>query len=160
MEIIEVSVEYPSGLVITDRATLITGLDQVCISERLGSIIREFSTSEAPPVYAGRAAGRSVTLHANPDGTLKFEGEWVDVAENDQGGLWSRLGAMINAPTRDQRQQFGRFMHTLSAASLIGAIGFWHSTTSWTTGNILSEANLILAFVLTFYVGMVSMNGE
>jgi hypothetical protein len=73
---------------------------------------------------------------------------------------WLRILQAFVPQTRDQRQQFGRLMHTLSAAALIGAIGFWHSTSAWTGGNILSEANLVLAFVITYYEGMVSMKGE
>jgi hypothetical protein len=160
MEIIEVFVEYPSGITISDRATLITGLDQVSVSDRLASVMREFSVSEAPPVISGRAAGRSLILEANADGTLHVTATTVDLGESELGGLWSRLVALVKSPTKEQRQQFGRFMHTLSAASLIGTIGFWHSTSNWTAINILSEVNLMLAFVLTFYVGMVSMNGE
>jgi hypothetical protein len=160
VEIIEVFVEYPSGITISDRATLMPALDQVNISGRLASVIREFSITEAAPVISGRAAGRSLTLEANADGTLHVVATTGDVSMSESGDFPSRLLALIRSPTKDQRQQFGRFLHTLSAASLIGSIGFWHSTANWTASNILSEVNLMLAFVLTFYTGMVSMNGE
>jgi hypothetical protein len=130
------------------------------VSERLASVVREFSVSEAPPVISGRAAGRSLILEAHTDGSMHVTATTVDLGEFEPGSLWSRLVALVKSPTKDQRQQFGRFMHTLSAASLIGTIGFWHSTSDWTPTNILSEVNLMVAFVLTFYTGMVSMNGE
>lgn len=157
MEIVEITAEYPSGMTITDRATLISDLRQVCVSERLGVILREFAVTEAPPKMTARISGRSTILELRTDGSFNVSFEVVD---EELVGRWSRLVALVKSPTREQRQQFGRFMHTLSAASLIGAIGFWHSTTVWTASNVLSEVNLILAFVLTFYRGMVSMNGE
>jgi len=157
MELIDISVEYPSGMTITDRATLVTELRQVCVSERLGALLRELSVTEAPPLVTGVIGGRRTILDASTDGTFHAS---PDATTVDAGTFWSRAFDLVNSPTREQRQQFGRFLHTLSAASLIGAIGFWHSTTQWTPGNILSEVNLLLASVLTFYRGMVSMNGE
>ncbi|APA90399.1 hypothetical protein BJG93_32925 (plasmid) [Paraburkholderia sprentiae WSM5005] len=158
MEIVDIVVEYPSGLTVTDRATFIVDLDQVCISERLAFVIRHLSQSESPPKVSARGADCSLQLEARTDGTFHVASKLADRPERN--GLWPKLVGMVKSPTRDQRQQFGRFMHTLSAAAVIGAIGFWHSTSNWSVFNILSEVNLVLAFVLTLYVGMVSMNGE
>lgn len=158
MEIVDIFVEYPSGLSITDRATFIADRDQVCISGRLAFVIQHISQTESPPRVSARGPDYSLQLEAWVDGTFHVASKLAD--RPDTNGLWARLVEMVKSPTRDQRQQFGRFMHTLSAAALIGAISFWHTTSSWSVFNILSEVNLVLAFVLTLVVGMVSMNGE
>jgi hypothetical protein len=158
MEIVDIVVEYPSGLSIKDRATFIADLDQVCISERLAFVIQHLAQSESPPKASARGPHCSLQLEARVDGTFHVASKWAD--RPDKIGLWAELVEMVKWPTRDQRQQFGGFMHTLSAAALIGAISFWHTTSSWSVFNILSEVNLVLAFVLTLVVGMVSMNGE
>lgn len=157
MEIIDILVEYASGMTIADRAALLPDSGEVCLSERLAVLLREFSMTEAPPRVSATIRGRTVTLDQGVDGNFIVP----------KGGLesapvpvwWLRVLQALTPKAKDQWQQFGRFMHTLSAASLIGAIGFWHSTSSWTASNILSEVNLLLAFVITYYEGMVSMKG-
>ncbi|WP_176060283.1 hypothetical protein [Paraburkholderia sp. BCC1876] len=158
MEIIDIVVEYPSGLTITDRATLISELRQACISERLATVLREFAVTEAPPKITTSIAGLTVVLDQTVGGYLTVP-ETSPQPSQHSSWLLRRLRAFV-PESKDQRQQFGRLMHTLSAGSLIGAIGFWHSTSDWTPGNILSEVNLFLAFVITYYEGMVSMKGE
>jgi hypothetical protein len=158
MEILDIRVEYASGMTITDRANLIPELAEVCASERLTSLIREFAVTEAPPRISATIRGRSVELEQGVGGNFMVPKGALESLP--QPAWWLRILQAFVPQTRDQRQQFGRLMHTLSAASLIGAIGFWHSTSTWTTGNILSEANLVLAFVITYYEGMVSMKGE
>ncbi|MGF6988420.1 hypothetical protein QFZ99_007984 [Paraburkholderia atlantica] len=158
MQIVDIVVEYPSGLCITDRGTFIADLDQVCISERLAFVLQHLSQSESPPKISARGPDYSLQLEAKVDGTFHVASTLAD--RPDKIGLLAALVEMVKSPTRDQRQQFGRFMHTLSAAAVIGAIGFWHSTSNWSVSNILSEVNLVLAVVITFNIGMVSMNGE
>ncbi|HEX7934164.1 MAG TPA: hypothetical protein VF573_13975 [Paraburkholderia sp.] len=157
MEIIDIRVEYASGMTIADRAAFLPDLGEVCLSERLAALVREFAMTEAPPKVSATIRGRSVVLDQGVDGRFtmpKGASELLPVPV-----WWLRVLQASIPKTKDQWQQFGRFMHTLSAASLIGAIGFWHSTSSWTASNILSEVNLLLAFVITYYEGMVSMKG-
>ena len=158
MEILDIRVEYASGFTIIDRAILIPELFEVSTSERVASVMREFALTEAPPRVSVTIRGQSVELEQGVGGHFVVpEGAF----ESGSGcRWWLRVLRGFVPQTRDQRQQFGRLMHTLSAASLIGAIGFWHSTSVWTFANILSEANLVLAFVITYYEGMVSMKGE
>ncbi|CAD6556548.1 hypothetical protein LMG28727_06135 [Paraburkholderia kirstenboschensis] len=63
-------------------------------------------------------------------------------------------------PSNDQRQQFGRFCHTLAAAAFLGAVGVWHSTKAWTAADIKLEVSLVASFMLTFVQGMISIKGE
>ncbi|MGY6123684.1 hypothetical protein ACW9YQ_34185 (plasmid) [Paraburkholderia strydomiana] len=157
MEIIDILVEYASGMTIADRAALLPDSGEVCLSERLAVLLREFSMTEAPPRVSATIRGRTVTLDPAVDGSFIVPKGALEPAPVPV--WWLRVLQALTPKNKDQWQQFGRFMHTLSAASLIGAIGFWHSTSSWTASNILSEVNLLLAFVITYYEGMVSMKG-
>jgi hypothetical protein len=158
MEIIDIFVEYASGITITDRATFVPHLGEVCVSGRLAALVREFGLTEAPPKVSATIRGHTVTLDQGVGGNFSVpEGAMEPLPEP---AWWLRILQAFVPQSTEQRQQFGRLTHTLSAASLIGAIGFWHSTSSWTTSNILSEVNLVLAFVITYYEGMVSMKGE
>ena len=160
MEIVEITVEYPSGMVVTDQATFLREHQQVNASERLASVLREFSATEAPPVVTARIDGSSRSLDHRVDGSFSLS----EAVIPDKGGKalpkWIpiRLG---KAWSKDQRQQFGRFCHGLTVASIVGFIGYWHSNSgSWTAAAVLNEAALAVIVVLTFIVGMDSMNGE
>jgi len=158
MEIVEIFVEYPSGMTITDRASYSRDADQVYPSERLQAVLREFSITEAPPAVSAVINDVNVQLDSRIDGSFSVSMPIVvpdhEVTEDRRP---VRLG---KAWSKDQRQQFGRFCHALTVASLAGFVGYWHSTSSWTTAAILNEAALAAIIVLTFIVGMDSMNGE
>lgn len=158
MKIVDVVVEYACGLTLSDRGTWIEALDRVYVSERLAAVVREFSASEAPPKSTASIEERTVELDPAIEGYYRV----VRSGRSPAGYQTAirRFTQPFLAPTRDQRQQFGRFLHTMSAASLAGAVGYWHSTATWDRIAVLNEAGLALAFVLTFYRGMVSMKGE
>jgi hypothetical protein len=159
MEIVEITVEYPSGMMITDRATLSRELQQVFPSERLASLLREFSLTEAPPAVGVLIDGLNAALDHRVDGTFSIG--VADVLNVNLVGARKRtMFRLGKAWSKDQRQQFGRFCHSLTVASLAGFVGYWHSTASWTGAAILNEAALAAIIVLTFVVGMDSMNGE
>ena len=107
-------------------------------------------------------------MSANIDGATVPLGERVDssfsVAPVRQSRKklrsWPIPSNFGRAWTKDQRQQFGRFAHTLSAASIVGAVGYWHSTQVWTVAAAANVALLLVLFVLLFSAGMDSMNGE
>lgn len=112
--------------------------------------------TEAPPLITALIEGEVRVLTWKGEDTLA-------VAAMEMVDRWKvlrQVGQVVRQPSRDQRQQFGRFLHTLSTAAFIGAIGLWHATTVWTWPNILNEADLVLAFVLSFVIGMISMDGE
>ncbi|MFL9995283.1 hypothetical protein PQR34_32200 [Paraburkholderia sediminicola] len=157
MRIVEIRVEYPSGITIVDRATFIQQLDNVVPSERLASILREFATSEAPPAVTAEIDGASLRLDARVDGTFSVSRESLALKKPVSGFRLLNLG---NSWSKDQRQQFGRFAHTLSAASAVGAIGYGHSTTVWTLAAAFNVSVLVVLFVVLFFIGMDSMNGE
>ncbi|MFC0403179.1 hypothetical protein [Paraburkholderia rhizosphaerae] len=158
MQIVDVSVEFASGATISDRGTLLTGNSFVQVSGQLVKALRLMSDAGPPPKVTARINGRTMLLEPGGDGLFRIGSESVIAGQSTS--FWWKLVTLVNSPSREQRQQFARFMHTLSAASLIGAIGLWHSTSNWSAVNVLNEVDLCLAFVITFYAGMVSMNGE
>jgi hypothetical protein len=158
MEIVSVFVEYPSGLLLSDRATYQQETGQVCVSERLAAILREFLPTEARPAVSVVIDGRTRSLQQVSDREFAVLDGALETSVADS--FWSRLVSIFRSPTRDQRQQLGRFCHSVSVAALAGAVGLWHSTTNWTFSNVFNEAVLTVVFLLAFYEGMVSMNGE
>lgn len=157
MEIVDILVEYSSGMTISDRASYLREADQVFPSERLQAVIREFSVSEAPPAVSGTIDGATVQLDSRTDGSFSVGAPILGEREDCLIGLL--LQPFLN-PTKDQRQQFGRFCHTLAAAAFLGAVGVWHSTQVWTLNDAKLEASLVAGFVLTFIQGMISIKGE
>jgi len=158
MQIIEIEAVFASGLKIVDCATVDDSL-HLDVSDRLLQLLREMDKTEALPVITATVNGQAVTIRRRGE-LLELGGDLPVQAQELPASACARLLEPFLAPTKDQRQQVGRFLHTLSAASLAGAVGFWHSTSAWTTGAVLNELGLAIAFVITFYQGMVSMKGE
>jgi hypothetical protein len=156
MKPVNVTVKFPSGMTIIDTASYAARQRCVHVSSRLTAILREFSTTEAPPTITALIDGELCLLDQCGDDTLAV----TRVDDIDRFWLVRQIVQIVRRPSRDQRQQFGRFLHTLSTAAFIGAIGLWHATTQWTWPNVLNEADLVLAFVLSFVIGMISMDGE
>jgi hypothetical protein len=157
MEPVVIKIEYPSGVQLEDRASLSRELALVDISERLRRIMQVLDETEAAPLVTAIIDGQTVKLDRGVDGAFS-----VSLIRGDDAprSVWARLVAMVQAPTKDQRQQFGRFCHSVAVASLAGAVGYWHSTDHWDFLAVFNEAGLIGAFVLTFYQGLASMKGE
>jgi hypothetical protein len=154
MEIIDIFVEYPSGMTIADRASYLREADQVFPSERLQAFLREFSMTEAPPAVSAIIGAEILRLDSRTDGCFSV-GETLP--KNQAGRAPVRLFQPFTDPTENQRQQFGRFCHTLAAAAFLGAVGAWHLTQQWTPESITLEISLVLSFVLTFLRGLHSM---
>lgn len=157
MEIVDIVVEYASGMAISDRVSYLRDADQVYPSERLQAVMREFSISEAPPAVSAVIDGVTVQLDWTTDGIFSV-GDVIGCRREDS--LIGRVLQPFLDPTKDQRQQLGRFCHTLAAAAFLGAVGVWHSTQVWTLVDVKLEASLVASFVLTFIQGMISIKGE
>ncbi|MFL9876469.1 hypothetical protein [Paraburkholderia megapolitana] len=156
MRPIDVTVRFPSGMTVTESASYAVEVRWVYVSSRLSAVLREFSVTEAPPVITALIDGQTFSLEERSDGMLVVTG----IVDPGRLKTFRQLDQLMRTPTKDQRQQFGRFLHTLSSAAFIGAIGLWHVTTQWTWANVLNEANLVIGFVLSFIIGMISMDGE
>ncbi|WP_155887954.1 hypothetical protein [Cupriavidus sp. WS] len=84
----------------------------------------------------------------------------VDRASVQRRG-WSKgiYNALFN-PSKDQRLQYGRFLHTLSAASLVGAITYTSGHAAWASGEIANATLLFAGAVVLFCIGAVLSQGE
>ncbi|QGZ67010.1 hypothetical protein [Paraburkholderia acidisoli] len=158
MEIITIRIEFPGGLAITDGATWDADSGVVHVSERLKQLCRELDVTEAPPVVSATCRGRTIEAEVLPGGDFRLTSHELPPCESE--GFFAELVELVRRPSKDQRQQFGRFAHTLSAGATIGGFGFWHSTNVWTVQNALSLVNLCAAAVVLFYIGIISMDGE
>jgi len=155
MKIISVEIEFATGMQITDGASFDPESMAVYLSERLRQVLRWSDTTEAPPRIT--ACIDDARLPVASPGEQFIVREIVSESQPHSYLPFLRLG---HTWSKEQRHQFGRFSHTLSAASIVGAVGYWHSTATWTIAAALNEAALVFLFVILFLRGMDSMNGE
>jgi hypothetical protein len=73
MEIVEVSIEFPSGMVITDHATYFPDIGQVQPSERLLFLLQHLGESEAPPIVTVFLGGTAVRADLRIDGNFEVD---------------------------------------------------------------------------------------
>jgi hypothetical protein len=158
MEIIKIEVEFPGGLSISDSATWREKDGQVYVSDRLKQVLRELDVTEAPPVVKATCHGQTVSLELTSTGDFRLRSGQIVL--QPPKGVMAQFRQIAMQPSKDQRQQFGRFTHTLCAGSTIGAVGFWHSTTNWVLANDFALGSLCITAVVLFYIGMTSMDGE
>jgi hypothetical protein len=158
MQIVEIIVEDASGMTISDRGTFIAEDGRVLVSARLAHALQLVLDEGLQPMVAASINGHFMLLERADDGTFRVSNDFV--AKSRPAGLWCRLVMMVKSPALAQRQQFGRFMHMLTVASLVGAVAFWHWTSNWSAANVLNEINLLLAAAISFYTGMVAVNGD
>jgi hypothetical protein len=154
MEFVDVVVEYPSGLTITDRANLARDKGHVYPSAKLVTAMFILSRVEASAAASALVDGNIVQLDRQPEGYFTI-GRTLTPAKPV-----SMLGRILRPfvdPTDDQRQQFGRFCHAMCASAFLGAAGLWYATDVWTRENLRLEISLVVAVVITFVRGMLSM---
>ena len=154
-KLIKVILRSTSGDETSGRAAILADSDVVVLPSRL-----------VQQIESSKAAGEAYVLAASEDG---YEIPLVHVEAatfrlNRQGrarkSLWSVVRSALLAPTRDQRQQYGRFAHTLSAAALIGAASYFSGSRTWTLGAVFDVATLIAVTVVLFVVGAVLSKGD
>ncbi|CAE6963324.1 hypothetical protein [Paraburkholderia domus] len=159
MEIIDIFVECPSGLNLSFRGAFNPDTQAVSVSDHLASIVRASCTPGEDAVISAVIDGQWRSLALTGHSKLSVApGE--SGPEPVRGDFWRRVVEWVIAPTIDQRQQFGRFCHTIAAAALIGGVASWYGTTGWTVSTVLKLGQFALAFVLTFTAGMVAIKGE
>ncbi|MBB3262290.1 hypothetical protein F4827_006354 [Paraburkholderia bannensis] len=158
MEIINIKVEFPGSLTITDSATWREKDGQVYVSDRLKQVLRELDVTEAPPVVTATCRGQTVSMELTSSGDFRLRSG--QIVRQHQKGIMAQFRQIAMQPSKDQRQQSGRFLHTLSAGATIGAVGFWHSTSQWNLANDLAIGSLCVAAVVLFYLGIIFMDGE
>lgn len=84
----------------------------------------------------------------------------VDRSKAAKRGWMDEARMAVVAPTKDQRLQYGRFAHTLSAAAIVGLGGYLTSRPGWTLTAMANGASLFGIAVVLFAVGAVLSKGE
>jgi hypothetical protein len=158
MLVIEIEIEYAGGIIVVDKATWNEETGDLHVSERLKQIVRTLDSTEARPSITATCYGQAIDIEPASDGDFRIAPG--QVVTRPPKGVIALFRQTVRQPSKEQRQQVGRYLHTLSAASAIGAIGFWHSTNNWNWQNALSEANLWIAAVIIFCMGIICMNGD
>lgn len=117
-------------------------------------------------VQRAKAAGDGHALVAHEDGyryplqPVENGVYRLDRSRRHRQGLLEQAWKAVTAPTKEQRQQSGRFAHTLSAAALIGASGYVGSSDVWTLGALTDVLSLVGVGVVLFLVGAVLSKGD
>ena len=154
MKLAKVKVEYTGGTTITERVTLDPETGKVTLPPRLHAMLRTMDESECSPAFALFFNGFVLSVRVADDGSYA-----VDLPAEPRAGFRRVLNA-ITFPTKDQRQQNARYMHTLSAASLAGFVGFVHATTSLDLPTIAEAVSLLVVGIVLWYVGLLAMKGD
>ncbi|GAB7547871.1 hypothetical protein ACU4GI_19205 [Cupriavidus basilensis] len=84
----------------------------------------------------------------------------VDRSKAAKRGWMDEARMAVAAPTKDQRLQYGRFAHTLSAAAILGLAGYLTSRPGWNLTAVANGASLFGIAVVLFAVGAVLSKGE
>ncbi len=153
MKLAKVKVEYTGGTTITERVTLDPATGQVTLPPRLHALLKAMDETECSPAFGLEYGGHILSVVAS-DGTYK-----VSIPEEATPGFRQVLNAILY-PSKDQRQQNGRYMHTLSAASIGGAVGYVHAAPMLDLQTVVGAAGLGALGVLLWYGGLLAMKGE
>jgi hypothetical protein len=154
MKLAKVKVEYTGGTTITERVTLDPATGQVHLPRRLRALMEKMDETECSPAFGLEYMGFVLPVSVLADGTYN-----VSIPIQPQAGIRQVLNA-IAYPAKDQRQQNGRYLHTLSAASIGGAVGYVHAASAVDVQTVVSAASLAGLGVLLWYVGFRAMKGE
>ncbi|CAD6559333.1 hypothetical protein ACFQ3P_32950 [Paraburkholderia sabiae] len=154
MKLAKVKVEYTGVTTITERVTLDPETGKVTLPPRLHAMLRTMDESECSPAFGLFFDGFVLPVQVAGDGSYT-----VDLPSEPQPGF-RRVFNAITFPTKDQRQQNARYLHTLSAASLGGFVGFVHAATTPDLPTIAGAASLFVVGVVLWYVGFLAMKGD
>ena len=154
MKLAKVKIEYTCGLTLLEHVVLDVKSGEIHLPPRLVSLMENMDDSECSPAFSLEYKGRFLLVTASANGLYRVD---VPMAS---GSVVKRLLHSITYPTRDQSQQNGRFLHTLSAASIGGAAATWHASGTSGLSALSLPVPLAIAGVLLWYVGFLCMNGE
>lgn len=150
MKLVKVKVEYSCGTTITDRVTLDPETGQVHLPPRLQTLLHAMGAAECSPSLVLEHDGATLSFSEDSSGLRK-----IGKPSERKSGFEQLLN-----PTKDQRQQNARFLHTLSAASVGGLVGYVHAASTLDFTTVAGTAILAVVAILLWYVGFIGMKGE
>lgn len=117
-------------------------------------------------VQRAEAAGVGYALAAHEDGYrcrligVRENVYRIDRSQRHRETMLAQVLKALAAPTKDQRQQYGRFAHTLSAAAIIAAAGYLGTNRTWDVSAAIEVLALISTGVVLFLTGAVLSKGD
>ncbi|MGF6637162.1 hypothetical protein [Paraburkholderia sp. MM6662-R1] len=150
MKLAKVKVEYTGGTTITERVTLDPETGQVHLPPRLHALMQTMDENECSPSFVLEYNGSRLPVTMDSSGLRK-----VVIPLEPRSGFRQVLD-----PTKDQRQQNARYLHTLSAASVGGLVGYVHAASSLDFTTAAGTGILAVVAILLWYVGFVGMKGD
>jgi hypothetical protein len=154
MKLATVKVEYTCGLTLTDRVTLDVTTGELQLPPRLLEVMTTVGKTECSPAFSLEYLGYVLPVKNGTNG--RFD---VSLPPAPPSGFRRALHS-ISYPTRDQRQQNGRLLHTLAAASIVGAVGYAHAAVQWDWVAVFNTATLAGIGVILWYQGFSAMKGD
>jgi len=154
MKLATVKVEYTCGLTLTDRVTLDVTTGELQLPPRLLEVMATVGKTECSPAFSLEYLGYVLPVKTARNG--KFD---VSLPPAPPSGFRRALHS-ISYPTKDQRQQNGRLLHTLAAASIVGAVGYAHAAVQWDWATVFNTATLAGIGVILWYQGFSAMKGD
>lgn len=153
--LIKVTFTSTSGEEVNGHAQYDPAAGMVTLPARLLELVnRATGAGEGYAIVAHEDGYRIPLLHVE-NGSYR-----VDRARRQHEALLLQAWKAVIAPTKDQRQQSGRFAHTLSAAAVIGAAGYVGSGRVWTLSAVTDVLSLVGIGVVLFFVGAVLSKGD
>lgn len=154
MKLATVKVEYTCGLTLTDRVTLDVRTGELQLPPRLLEVMATVGKTECSPTFSLEYLGYVLPVKNGTNG--RFD---VSLPPAPPSGFRRALHS-ISYPTKDQRQQNGRLLHTLAAASIVGAVGYAHAAGQWDWATVFNTATLAGIGVILWYQGFSAMKGD
>jgi hypothetical protein len=154
MKLAKVKVEYTGGTTITERVTLDPGTGKLTLPPRLHALLKTMDESECSPAFGLSFNGIVLPVRVLADGSSS-----VELPTEPQPGFRRVMNA-ITYPSKDQRQQNARYLHTLSAASIGGLVGYVHAASTLDLSTVTGTAILAALGVLLWYAGFIGMKGD
>jgi len=115
--------------------------------------------ARVPPTVCASVDGRLMRLmHLEGDMFLVVGAEPADA--RGHRAFWRDCVRLVRSPGLEQRRQFGRYMHMLAAASVVGAVVYCYANPHGSAVDLVNEASLLLAALVSLYAGLVAMHGE
>ena len=125
------------------------------LPDRLADLIDDVQVSGERYVLQFLDGGFQYPIVWTADG-----GYQVDRDLGVRRGFWEEAKAAVLGPTKEQRMQYGRFVHTLAASAVIGMVGYLAGKPGWSWASVLNVASLFITGVVLFAVGAVLSKGE
>ncbi|MBB1634982.1 MULTISPECIES: hypothetical protein [Cupriavidus] len=131
------------------------GAGRVELPARLADLIDDAEANGEKYVLVLLDNGFQYPLAIGEDG-----GYSVDLLAAAKRGFWQEVRLALFLPSKDQRMQYGRFVHTLSASAVIGMAGYLAGKPGWSWGAALNVIGFSVTGVVLFAVGAVLSKGE